>query len=109
MRSGLVWSANHSRKVQSVPSQVDRAGGVDTDEFAVPGVAQDLSVARPAAPMPEMTTEQSSALSMSLRLLVSPARVTTAVPCWSSWKTGMSRRSFSVSSMVTPVRRCPRG
>ena len=31
------------RKVQSVAARVDRAGGVDTDEFAVPGVAKDLS------------------------------------------------------------------
>ena len=31
------------REVQSVAARVDRAGGIDTNEFAVPGVAQDLS------------------------------------------------------------------
>ncbi len=33
-----------------------------------------------------------------LRALMSAASTTTAVPCWSSWNTGMSRRSLSVSS-----------
>ena len=35
------------REVQSVAARVDRTGGVDTDEFAVPGVAQDLSDGEP--------------------------------------------------------------
>ena len=30
-----------------------------------------------------------------LRAFCRPARATTAVPCWSSWKTGISSRSLS--------------
>ena len=54
-----------------------------------------LVIATPAAPAPEMTTLQSSrSRSVSRDALSSPASTTTAVPCWSSWKTGMSRRSM---------------
>ena len=36
---------------------------------------------------------------MILTALSSAASVTTAVPCWSSWKTGMSRLAFRRSSI----------
>ena len=36
---------------------------------------------------------------MSLAALISAASVTTAVPCWSSWKTGMSSVAFRRSSI----------
>ena len=68
----------------------------------------------PAAPAPEKTT-LTSPRSRPVRrhALISAAHVTTAVPCWSSWKTGMSqvslrRRSISkqrgaeMSSRFTP-------
>ena len=57
-------------------------------------------IAMPAAPAPQVTTRMSSIrLFTSLRALVSAARTTTAVPCWSSWKMGMSQRSLSLRSI----------
>ena len=38
-------------------------------------------------------------LPVSRHALISAARVTIAVPCWSSWKTGMSSSSWSRSSI----------
>ena len=56
--------------------------------------------ATPAAPAPETTTRRSGTWRPStFAALSSPASTTIAVPCWSSWKTGMSRRSLSCSSM----------
>ena len=56
-------------------------------------------MATPAAPTPEMTTRRSRiCLPTTRAAFSSAARVTTAVPCWSSWNTGMSRRSRSRSS-----------
>lgn len=52
-------------------------------------------MAIPAAPAPLVTTLISSIFFPTSRSVFnSPARVMTAVPCWSSWKTGMSQRSF---------------
>ena len=73
-----------------------------------------LAMEMPAAPAPEKTTRTSeSARPVRRHALMSAAQVTTAVPCWSSWKTGMSqtslrRRSISkqrgaeMSSRLTP-------
>ncbi len=56
--------------------------------------------ATPAAPAPETTTRRSGRVRRRTRTpLSSPASTTIAVPCWSSWKTGMSSRSLSCSSM----------
>ena len=70
-------------------------------------------MAEPAAPAPLITTRMSSILRPStLAALISAASSTIAVPCWSSWNTGMprscSRRSISkhrgaeMSSRFTP-------
>ena len=71
-------------------------------------------IARPAAPTPDTTTRTSDGfLSTTRSAFVSAASTTIAVPCWSSWKTGMSsssrsRRSISkqrgaaMSSRFTP-------
>ena len=57
-------------------------------------------MATPAAPAPEITARSSpSVRPVSLAALRSAASVTTAVPCWSSWKTGMSSRSWSLRSI----------
>ena len=57
-------------------------------------------MATPAAPAPEMTARRSPRpRPVSFAALRSAARVTTAVPCWSSWKTGMSSRSWSLRSI----------
>ncbi len=53
---------------------------------------------RPAAPAPVMTTLQSESLRpVTSQALIRPAEAMMAVPCWSSWKTGMS--SFERSSL----------
>ena len=60
-----------------------------------------LIVAVPAAPTPHTTTEMSaSSLPTIRRALSSAASTTTAVPCWSSWKTGMSSSCRSRSSIA---------
>ena len=66
----------------------------------MPASSRILATATPAAPAPEMTTRVDSGLRpVSRSALVSAASATTAVPCWSSWKTGMSSRSLSRSSI----------
>ncbi len=58
-------------------------------------------IALPAAPTPETTMRTSSmALPTTRSAFVSAASTTIAVPCWSSWNTGMSsssRRRRSIS------------
>ena len=54
----------------------------------------------PAAPRPTMTTRRDSiGLPTIFSALNSAAIITTAVPCWSSWKTGMSSSSRRRSSI----------
>lgn len=53
-----------------------------------------------AAPAPEMTIFTCSfSFPTTFRALVSPASVIMAVPCWSSWKMGISHRSFNLRSI----------
>ena len=57
-------------------------------------------IATPAEPAPLTTTLHSSFfLPVTLRALMIPARTTIAVPCWSSWKTGISSNALSLSSI----------
>ena len=52
-------------------------------------------IATPAEPAPFTTTRQSSFFfPVTFKALMMPARTTIAVPCWSSWKTGIFRSSF---------------
>ena len=54
-----------------------------------------------AAPAPLTATLTSlSSRPVRKQALIRPAAVMIAVPCWSSWKTGMFIRSFSVCSMT---------
>src|ERR671928_186382 len=54
-----------------------------------------------AAPAPFTTTRMSASLRPVIsQALISPAAVMMAVPCWSSWNTGMFIRSRSVCSMM---------
>ena len=56
-------------------------------------------MATPAAPTPAMTTLRSIIfLSTIFSAFSRAASATTAVPCWSSWNTGMSSSSLSRSS-----------
>ena len=57
-------------------------------------------IAEPAAPTPQTTIRQSlSFLPTTPSALRSAASTTTAVPCWSSWNTGMSSSSRSRASI----------
>ena len=59
----------------------------------MPASSRILAIATPAAPAPEITTRVDSGLRpVSVSAFSSAASATTAVPCWSSWKTGMSRQ-----------------
>ena len=61
-----------------------------------PNCISSLAMEMPALPAPLMTIFTSAIfLPTSLRALSSPALTTIAVPCWSSWKTGISSSSFS--------------
>ena len=65
-----------------------------------PAVISILMMAVPAAPGPFRTMWTSSIfLPTTRRALMSAAVTTMAVPCWSSWKTGMSSSRSSVSSI----------
>ena len=65
-----------------------------------PAESSSLPMAIAAAPAPLMTTLISSIfLFTTFSALVRPASVMTAVPCWSSWKMGISQRSFSFFSI----------
>ena len=72
-----------------------------TTMFCTPWARMISAHATPAAPAPTTTTLISPAFLPTTRsALTSAARTTIAVPCWSSWKTGMSssarsRRSIS--------------
>ena len=57
-------------------------------------------MAIPAAPAPLVTTLISSIFfPVNFKAFKSAAKVTTAVPCWSSWKIGISQVSFNFSSI----------
>ena len=72
-----------------------------TTSRPIPCASRMLVHAIPAAPAPVTTTRTSSGrLPTTRSALSSAARTTIAVPCWSSWKTGMSsssRRRRSIS------------
>ena len=57
----------------------------------MPSPSSSLVTAMPAAPAPLIVTRSSSMRQPRiLQPLISAAATTMAVPCWSSWKTGMS-------------------
>ena len=66
----------------------------------MPASSRILATATPAAPAPEITTRVDPATrSVRRSAFSSAARTTTAVPCWSSWNTGMSKSSLSRRSI----------
>jgi hypothetical protein len=82
-----------------------------TTTSPAPAASSSLMIAVPAAPAPEMTILTSLiCLPTTRRALSNAARTTIAVPCWSSWNTGMSSCSRSRrAAQVTSIRRrsCP--
>ena len=66
----------------------------------IPARSSIFVTATPDAPAPATTARSSaSSLPATRAALRNAASVTMAVPCWSSWKTGMSSRSRSRSSI----------
>ena len=81
---------------------VHGAAGVAADDVASRRPRGGSSRRRsPAAPSPTIEHVEVAAgrLPVSLTAFSSAASTTTAVPCWSSWKTGMSSARFSRSSI----------
>ena len=71
-----------------------------TTTSVAPAASSSVTIAVPAAPAPETTIRTSaSSFSTQRSALVSAASTTIAVPCWSSWKTGMSSDSRSRRSI----------
>ena len=68
----------------------------------MPNLCNIRMIEEPAAPAPLTTRVQSSAfLPATLRAFMIAAVTTIAVPCWSSWKTGISSSLISVRSIST--------
>ena len=66
-----------------------------TITFFAPAWIIFLAIAVPAEPPPLITIFTSSIVfSATFSALIKPAKTTIAVPCWSSWKTGISNSSF---------------
>ena len=96
-RRGLVAAASSRWAGERVVSSADRAPSRSTTTTSrAPAASSRVTIAVPAAPAPETTMRTSGSVFFTQRsALVSAARTTIAVPCWSSWKTGMSRDSRS--------------
>ena len=59
-----------------------------------------MQIEIPALPAPLITTLASlNSLPTTFNALIKPAQTTIAVPCWSSWKTGMSSSFFNLASI----------
>ena len=68
--------------------------------FPAPADTRSFDIAIAAAPAPFTTILMSSIFfPTTLRAFMSPARVITAVPCWSSWNIGISHLSLSFFSI----------
>ncbi len=86
--------------VRSVRSAETTPLRSQTATSPMPASVRILAMATPAAPAPEMTARSSPTVRPASRAaLRRAASVTTAVPCWSSWKTGTSSRSWSLRSI----------
>ena len=67
---------------------------------STPAFSSRRQMEMPAAPAPLMTVRMADrGLPMHLAALMREASTTTAVPCWSSWNTGMSSSSMSRCSI----------
>ena len=65
-----------------------------------PYKSKSFVIAMPAEPSPLTTTLQFSFfLPTIFKALIIPASTTIAVPCWSSWKTGIDKASFKRASI----------
>ena len=88
--SRRLCSARSVRPVWTIPRLSQ------TMTSAIPARRRIPATATPAAPAPLTTTRSVvSALPTTTAALVRAARTTIAVPCWSSWNTGMRSRSCS--------------
>ena len=66
----------------------------------IPNCNNNLQIEIPALPAPLITALASeNFLPVTFNALIKPAQTTIAVPCWSSWNTGMSNSSFNLFSI----------
>ena len=90
------WLISSGRPRQSTPLRSTAM----TLSWRTPIALISSMVAIPAAPGPFSTTRISARLRPVIsQALIRPAAVMIAVPCWSSWNTGMSNSSCSSVSM----------
>ena len=102
-RCGLVWDASSRlasfiwsvRPFQTAPLRSQR---VRSDAPAVMSRPATAVAAAPAPLITMRTAERSFPTSFSA--FFRPASMMTAVPCWSSWKTGMSVQAFRRRSIA---------
>jgi len=99
--SGLVRTANAALSGSSPGRSAYRTPSMSQTTTRDTPCAKIIRVqATPAAPAPTTTTLTSAAsLPTTRSALTSAARTTIAVPCWSSWKTGMSSSALSRRSI----------
>ena len=68
--------------------------------FLAPAFKRSFVIAVPAAPIPLTTILTSSIFFLTtFKAFRTPDKTTTAVPCWSSWKTGISSSFFNLASI----------
>ena len=95
--AGLVLAASQARLGSSCVRRACTTPPMShTTRCRAPAASSSRAIADPAAPAPDSTTRTcASDLPTTRSALVSAASTTIAVPCWSSWNTGMSSRSRS--------------
>ncbi len=106
-RWGLVRAASSACAGLRLSSPAQRMPSLSlTTTSTAPPASSSVTIAEPAAPPPD-TTIRTSAIFFSTqrRALVSAASTTIAVPCWSSWKTGMSRLAAQPALDLEAARR----
>jgi len=68
--------------------------------FSAPAFKSNLQIAIPAEPAPFIIILTSLIFFLvNFNALYKPDNTTTAVPCWSSWNTGIFNSLFKVSSI----------
>ena len=86
--SSALTGVRSARSAETMPREST------TVRSPMPASSRILAIATPAAPAPEITARRSaSGRPTTCAALRSAASSTIAVPCWSSWNTGMSSRS----------------
>ena len=98
--SAVSWASASFTGVRSERSEFSTPWRSRTARSRTPASSRIRATATPAAPAPEITTRVvAGSRPVRVSAFLRAASATTAVPCWSSWKTGIDNRSFSRSSI----------